>query len=174
MTTGFKPNATELLAGNEDFVRRFDGAAMPAAPARRLAVIACMDTRLDIGGILGLRTGEAHIIRNAGGVVTDDTIRSLCLSQRALGTREVILVHHTDCGLQSIVEDRFLDELEAETGARPSWPLETFSDPYTDVAESIRRLRATPFLPCKDHISGFVYDVADGRLHEVGPLPSDD
>ncbi|MXW94496.1 MAG: carbonic anhydrase [Acidimicrobiaceae bacterium] len=141
---------------------------MPAAPARRLAVVACMDARLDVLRILGLRAGEAHIIRDAGGVATDDVIRSLCLSQRALGTREVVLVHHTDCGLQLIDEDRFLAELEAETGSRPSWPLETFADPYEDVAESIRRLRSSPFLPHKDHIWGFVYDVDDGKLHEAG------
>ena len=173
MTTGFVPNAPELLAGNAAFSEGFDGAGMSAVPSRRLAVVACMDTWLDVGRILGLRAGEAHIVRNAGGVITDDAIRSLCLSQRALGTREVVLVHHTDCGLQLIDEDRFLDELETETGARPSWPLETFSDPYADVAESIRRLRATPFLPYKDHIRGFVYDVADGKLHEAEPLPSD-
>ena len=165
----FLPSTPELLAGNAAYARDFDGAGMPAAPARRLAVVACMDARIDVPRILGLHAGEAHIIRDAGGVVTDDVIRSLCLSQRALGTREVVLVHHTDCGLQLIDEDRFLAKLEAETGSRPSWPLETFADPYEDVAESIRRLRSSPFLPHKDHIRGFVYDVADGRLHEAKP-----
>lgn len=164
---GFHPSTPELLDGNAAYARDFDGAGMPAAPARRLAVVACMDARLDVPRILGLRAGEAHIVRNAGGVVTDDVIRSLCLSQRALGTREVVLVHHTGCGLQQLDGDRFLAELEAETGSRPSWPLETFTDPYDDVAESIRRLRSSPFLPHKDHIRGFVYDVADGRLHEA-------
>ncbi len=172
MTDGFHPSTPELLAGNAAFARGFDGAGMPAAPARRLAVVACMDARLDVLGLLGLRSGEAHIIRNAGGVVTDDVIRSLCLSQRLLGTREVVLVHHTGCGLELLDEHRFLAELEAETGVRPSWPLEAFADPYDDVAESMRRLHTSPFLPCKDHIRGFVYDVADGKLHEV-EVPAD-
>ncbi len=158
----------ELLAGNAAYARGFDGAGMPAAPARRLAVVACMDARIDVPRILGLRAGEAHILRNAGGVVTDDVIRSLCLSQRLLGTREVVLVHHTGCGLQLLDEHRFLSELEAETGTRPAWPLEAFADPYDDVAESVRRLRLSPFLQHKDNIRGFVYDVADGRLHEAG------
>lgn len=168
MTDDFHPSTPELLDGNAAFARGFDGAGMPAVPARRLAVVACMDARLDVLGLLGLRSGEAHIIRNAGGVVTDDVIRSLCLSQRLLGTREVVLVHHTGCGLELLDEHRFLAELEAETGVRPSWPLEAFADPYDDVAESMRRLHTSPFLPCKEHIRGFVYDVADGKLHEVG------
>ena len=169
MTGDFHPSVPELLAGNAAFAQDFDGAGMPAAPARRLAVVACMDARLDVPRILGLRAGEAHVIRNAGGVVTDDVIRSLCLSQRLLDTREVVLVHHTGCGLQLLDEHQFLSELEAETGVRPSWPLDAFADPYEDVAESIRRLRSSPFLPHKDHIRGFVYDVADGRLHEAKP-----
>ena len=169
MTGGFHPSTPELLAGNAAFAQDFDGAGMPAAPARRLAVVACMDARLDVPRILGLQAGEAHIIRNAGGVITDDVIRSLCLSQRLLGTREVVLVHHTGCGLQLLDEQRFLSELEAETGIRPSWPLEAFADPYDDVVESMRRLHTSPFLPCKDHIRGFVYDVTDGRLHEARP-----
>ena len=169
MTTDFHPNAGDLVASNAAFGRDFDGAGLQAAPARRLAVIACMDARLDTLRILGLRPGEAHVIRNAGGVITDDVIRSLCLSQRLLGTREVVLVHHTDCGLQHLDEDRFVARLEAETGVRPPWPLEAFADPHDDVVESIRRLRATPFLSHKDHIAGFVYDVADGKLHEVQP-----
>ena len=169
MTGGFQPSTPELLAGNAAFARGFDGAGMPAAPARRLAVVACMDARLDVPRTLGLQAGEAHIIRNAGGVITDDVIRSLCLSQRLLGTREVVLVHHTGCGLQLLDEQRFLAELEAETGIRPSWPLEAFADPHDDVVESMRRLHSSPFLPCKDHIRGFVYDVTDGRLHEARP-----
>ena len=168
MTDDFHPSTPDLLAGNAAFARDFDGAGMPAAPARRLAVVACMDARLDVLRILGLHAGEAHVIRNAGGVVTDDVIRSLCLSQRLLGTREVVLVHHTGCGLQLLDEHRFLSELEAETGIRPSWPLEVFADPDHDVVESMRRLSSSPFLPHKDHIRGFVYDVADGKLHEVG------
>ena len=169
MTGDFHPSTPRLLAGNAAYARDFDGAGMPAEPARRLAVVACMDARIDVPRILGLHAGEAHILRNAGGVVTDDVIRSLCLSQRLLGTREVVLVHHTGCGLQTLDEHRFLSELEAETGVRPSWPLDAFADPYDDVAESMRRLRASPFLPHKDHIRSFVYDVADGRLHEVKP-----
>ena len=167
MTGDFHPSMPEMLAANATFARNFEGAGMPAAPARQLAVVACMDARIDVPRILGLQVGEAHIIRNAGGVVTDDVIRSLCLSQRLLGTREVVLVHHTGCGLQLLDENKFLAELEAETGARPAWPLQTFADPYDDVAESIRRLRSSPFLPCKDHIRGFVYDLADGKLHEA-------
>ena len=131
------------------------------------AAAARMDVRLDVLRILGLRAGEAHIIRNAGGIVTDDVIRSLCLSQRLLGTREVILVHHTGCGLQMLDEHRFLAELEAEVGIRPSWALDAFADPYEDVVESMRRLRSSPFLLYKSHMRGFVYDVADGNLHEA-------
>ena len=162
----------DLLAGNAAFAQGFDGAGMPVAPARRLAVVACMDARLDVPRILGLQAGEAHVIRNAGGVITDDVIRSLCLSQRLLGTREVVLVHHTGCGLQVLDEQRFLAELEAETGVTPAWPLEAFADPYEDVIESMRRLHSSPFLPCRDHIRGFVYDVADGKLHEA-EVPAD-
>ena len=172
MSGDFVPSAPDLLAGNAAFAWNFDAAGMPAAPARRLAVVACMDARIDVLAVLGLHTGEAHVIRNAGGVVTDDVIRSLCLSQRLLGTREVVLVHHTGCGLQEIDEGRFRAELEAETGFSPPWPLEAFADPYDDVAESMRRLHASPFLPHKDHIRGFVYDVADGRLHEAEPPAS--
>ena len=169
MTTDFHLNARDLVANNAAFVRDFDGSGLQAAPARRLAVVACMDARLDVPRILGLRAGEAHIIRNAGGVITDDVIRSLCLSQRLLGTREVVLVHHTGCGLQQLDEDRFMARLEIEAGVRPPWSLEVFADPRDDVVESVRRLRASPFLSHKDHIAGFVYDVADGKLHKVEP-----
>jgi carbonic anhydrase len=126
-----------------------------------------MDSRIDTFKILGLGNGEAHIIRNAGGVITDDVIRSLCLSQRLLGTQEIILVHHTDCGLQRVNEIEFRQELEDELGIKPWWSLETFTDPYRDVAQSMQRLHTTPFLPHKKHIRGFVYDVTDGLLHEV-------
>lgn len=136
-------------------------------PTRNLAVVACMDSRIDTFQILGLGNGESHIIRNAGGVITDDVIRSLCLSQRFLGTREIILIHHTDCGLQSVDEDDFRHELEEELGVKPWWSLETFKDPYLDVRQSIQRLLMTPFVPYKENISGFVYDVTDGLLHEV-------
>jgi carbonic anhydrase len=122
---------------------------------------------MDIFEMLGLAHGDAHVIRNAGGVVTDDVIRSLVLSQRLLGTREILLIHHTDCGLQTISEDAFKAELEAECGIKPWWALECFTDPYDDVRQSINRLRHSPFIGHKDHIRGFVYDVADGRLHEA-------
>jgi carbonic anhydrase len=164
---GFDPNADELVANNAAYADTFTEAHLPVAPRRHLAVVACMDSRMDIFEILGLGHGEAHIIRNAGGVITDDVIRSLCLSQRFLGTREIILLHHTDCGLQRVTEDDFKAALEAELGVKPWWALESFSDPYLDTAQSMRRLRMTPFVPHKDHLRGFVYDVDTGRLHEV-------
>lgn len=122
---------------------------------------------MDLFELLGLGNGEAHVIRNAGGVVTDDVIRSLCLSQRLLGTREILLVHHTDCGLQKVTEDEFKAELEAELGIKPWWALESFADPWADIRQSIQRLRLTPFVPHKDQIRGFVYDVRTGQLDEV-------
>ncbi len=164
----FHPSADELLEANADFVAEFADADLGVAPTRRLAVVACMDSRMDMFRILGLAHGEAHIIRNAGGVITDDVIRSLCLSQRFLDTREIILVHHTDCGLQKVGEDEFKAELEAEIGVKPWWALESFTDPYGDVRQSLQRLWMTPFVVYKEHIRGFVYDVTDGRLHEVG------
>ncbi|MEX0757299.1 MAG: carbonic anhydrase [Acidimicrobiia bacterium] len=163
----FHPNADDLLAHNAEYAARFHDADLPVPPRRQLAVVACMDSRMDIFQILGLGNGEAHIIRNAGGVITDDVIRSLCLSQRLLGTREVVLLHHTDCGLQKVDEAEFKAELEAELGIKPWWALESFQDPYLDVAQSMRRLRMTPFVPHKDHIRGFVYDVTSGTLDEV-------
>ena len=126
-----------------------------------------MDSRIDTFAVLGLKNGEAHIIRNAGGVITDDVIRSLCLSQRFLETREIILVHHTDCGLQKVDEGEFREQLADELGIKPWWSLEAFTDPYDDVRQSIQRLHLTPFIPHKQAISGFVYDVTDGLLHEV-------
>lgn len=144
-----------------------DDSELQVAPTRRLAVVACMDSRLNLHKILGLDDGEAHIIRNGGGVVTDDVIRSLCLSQRELGTREIVLVHHTDCGLQNVDEEAFRAELEADYGVKPRWALESFKDPYLDVRESIQRLRTSPFVPHTEHISGFVYDVVAGRLNAV-------
>ena len=167
MTEHFEPNADELIGYNIDFAEGFADSELQVSPMRNLAVVACMDSRIDTFKILGLGNGEAHIIRNAGGVITDDVIRSLCLSQRLLGTREVLLVHHTDCGLQKVDEDDFRSELEAELGVKPWWSLESFKDPYADIAQSIQRLHMTPFLPHKDHIRGFVYDVTDGRLNEV-------
>ncbi|MGI9615177.1 MAG: beta-class carbonic anhydrase [Acidimicrobiales bacterium] len=167
MATDFTPNTDELIGNNVTQAQGFEDADLQVAPMRHLAIVACMDSRIDTFKILGLGNGEAHIIRNAGGVITDDVIRSLCLSQRLLGTREVILVHHTDCGLQKVDETDFRQELEDELGVKPWWSLEAFTDPYRDVAQSMRRLQMTPFLPHKDHIRGFVYDVTDGLLHEV-------
>lgn len=161
------PSADELLANNQAYAASFSDHDSALAPRRHLAVVACMDSRMDIFEMLGLRHGDSHVIRNAGGVVTDDVVRSLVLSQRLLGTREIILIHHTDCGLQKVTEDEFKRELEAECGIRPWWALESFADPYTDVRQSIGRLQLSPFIAYKDHIRGFVYDVADGRLHEV-------
>lgn len=161
------PNTDELVGHNADYAARFHDSGLQVEPRRRLAVVACMDSRMDMFQILGLGNGEAHIIRNAGGVITDDVIRSLCLSQRFLGTREILLIHHTDCGLQKVDETSFRAELEAELGVKPWWALESFTDPYRDVEQSIRRLRMTPFVPHKDQVRGFVYDVSTGLLTEV-------
>lgn len=166
-TAEFKANVDELLGYNAEVAAGFDDADLQVEPLRNLAIVACMDSRIDTFKILGLGNGEAHIIRNAGGIITDDVIRSLTLSQRFLSTREIILVHHTDCGLQKVNENEFRNDLEAELGVKPWWSLEAFTDPYKDVAQSIKRLQMTPFLLHKDHISGFVYDVTDGLLHKV-------
>lgn len=168
MTLGpFSPSTDELVANNAAYVATFSDHDLALAPRRRLAVVACMDSRMDIFEMLGLSHGDAHIIRNAGGVVTDDVVRSLVLSQRLLGTQEILLIHHTDCGLQKVTEDEFKRQLEAECGVAPGWALESFVDPYDDVRESVSRLQSSPFISHKEHIRGFVYDVADGRLHEV-------
>jgi carbonic anhydrase len=165
--SSYSPSSDELVSRNAEYAANYHDSGLQVAPTRHLAVVACMDSRMDIFQILGLCNGEAHIIRNAGGVITDDVIRSLCLSQRFMGTREIVLVHHTDCGLQQVSEDGFKADLEAELGVKPWWALESFVDPYTDVRQSIRRLRMTPFVPYKDDVRGFVYDVHDGALHEV-------
>ncbi len=164
----FEPSADELLGRNRDYARSFHHADLQLRPLRQMAVVACMDSRMDIFQILGLGNGEAHIIRNAGGVITDDVIRSLCLSQRRMGTREIVLLHHTDCGLESVAEDEFKEELASEIGVKPWWALESFTDPFEDVRQSIQRLYMTPFVKHKEHIRGFVYDVTVGRLDEVG------
>jgi carbonic anhydrase len=163
----FNPNADELVANNAAYAATFSDAGLQVRPKRQLAVVACMDSRMDIFEMLGLAHGEAHIIRNAGGVITDDVIRSLCLSQRYLGTREIVLLHHTNCGLQLVTEDQLKTELEAELGIKPWWAVESFTDPYADTRQSIERLRLTPFLADKSHIRGFVYDVDTGLLDEV-------
>ncbi len=168
MDVEFTPNADELLDRNEEASRSFDLADLPTLPTRRLVVVTCMDARLDPLRMLGLDVGEANIIRNAGGVVTDDVVRSICLSQRLLGTCEVLLVHHTDCGLHKLDESGLRRELEHELGVKPAWSMESFDDPYDDVAQSIQRLHMTPFLRQKVNVRGFVYEVTDGLLHEVG------
>lgn len=136
-------------------------------PRLQLAVVCCMDSRIDLFGLLGLEVGEAHVLRNAGGVVTDDMVRSLALSQRVLGTREIVLVHHTDCGMQKVSDDAFKADLEAETGQRPAWALESFTDPVADVRQSMARIRTNPFVPHRDQVRGFVYDVDTRALLEV-------
>ena len=163
----FTPSADEFVRRNAAYAERFTNGGLPVQPARHVAIVACMDSRMPIFQILGMEYGEAHVIRNAGGVITDDVIRSLTLSQRYLGTREIILVHHTDCGLQRVTEDQLKGELEAELGIKPWWSVESFTDPYADTRQSIERLQQTPFLPHKGHIRGFVYDVDTGRLDEV-------
>lgn len=165
--TDFTPHADELVERNAEYAADFVGDHLPVAPRCNLAVVACMDARMDVFELLGLAHGDAHVIRNAGGVVTDDVIRSLCLSQRNLGTREIVLLHHTDCGLSGVAEDTFKAELQAELGVKPWWALESFTDPYLDTRQSMRRLALTPFVPYKQHIRGFVYDVDTGLINEV-------
>jgi carbonic anhydrase len=157
----------ELLANNEAYAARFDKGDLPLPPARKVAVVACMDARLNPYGILGLSEGDAHIIRNAGGVVTDDEIRSLAISQRLLGTEEIILIHHTDCGMLTFSDDEFRRSIQQETGIKPTWAAEAFDDLDEDVRQSIARIQASPFIPRKDSVRGFVYDVGTGRLREV-------
>jgi carbonic anhydrase len=169
--TEFTPSVQQLLANNAAFAAHFSDHGLALWPRRKLAIVACMDSRMDIFQMLGLAHGDAHVIRNAGGVVTDDVIRSLVLSQRKLGTREIILIHHTNCGLQSVTEDQFKAEIEAETGIRPWWALESFVDPFVNVRQSIRRLELSPFILHKSDVSGFVYDVESGVLH---PSASDE
>jgi carbonic anhydrase len=165
----FIPNTDELVANNARYAASFADHDLALQPRRKLAVVACMDSRMNIFELLGLAQGDAHVIRNAGGIVTDDVIRSLVLSQRLLGTREIILLHHTDCGLQRLVGDTLKDDIEAETGIRPGWAFEGFKDPYQNVRQSIRRLQINPFIQYKDHIRGFVYRVEDGHLEETSP-----
>jgi carbonic anhydrase len=156
----------ELLRNNQEYAASFTG-DLPMPPGRGVAVVACMDARLNVYALLGLREGEAHVIRNAGGVVTDDVIRSLTISQRLLGTREVILVHHTDCGMLTFKDDAVKADIEADTGVRPPFALEAFPDLDQDVRQSIARIKASPFLPHKDAVRGFVFDVGSGALREV-------
>jgi carbonic anhydrase len=159
--------ADELVANNDRYARDFAKGDLPRAPRRRVAVVACMDARLDPARALGLEEGDAHVIRNAGGLITDDTLRSLAISQRRLGTEEIVLILHTDCGLLSFSDEDFKREIEAETGTQPGWIAETFADVDDGVRESIARVAASPFVPRKHSIRGFVYEVESGRLREV-------
>ena len=157
----------ELLANNEAYAGSFDKGDLPLPPGRKVAVVACMDARLNIYGALGLTEGDAHVIRNAGGVVTDDEIRSLAISQRLLGTEEIILIHHTDCGMLTFTDDQFRAAIHQDTGIKPEWAVESFSDLEADVRQSIARVKASPFIPRKDSVRGFIYEVETGRLREV-------
>ena len=158
----------DLLQNAKQYAAAFDKGSLPMPPGKATAVVACMDARLNPYGVLGLQEGDAHVIRNAGGVVTDDVIRSLTISQRLLGTREIILIHHTDCGMLTFKDDDLKAQIEADTGIRPAFALEAFPDEARDVRQSIARLQASPFIPHKDQVRGFVYDVRSGRLEEVG------
>ncbi len=157
----------DLLANAERYARSFDKGGLPMPPAKPVAVVACMDARLNPYGLLGLDEGGAHVIRNAGGVVSADVRRSLAISQRLLGTREIILIHHTDCGMLTFTDDGFKAQILAETGIKPDWSAEAFSDLEEDVRQSIARIVADPFIPHTDRVRGFIYDVATGRLREV-------
>jgi carbonic anhydrase len=157
----------ELLANNATYAETFSG-PLPLPPSRNIAVLACMDARLDVYRLLGLGEGEAHVIRNAGGVVTDDEIRSLAISQRLLGTKEIVLIHHTDCGMLTFTDEEFLGGIERETGVRPTWSSEAFPDLADDLRASIKRITESPFIPERNAVRGFVFDVATGRLAEVG------
>ena len=156
-----------LLRNNETYSRSFTKGDLPLPPAKHVAVLACMDARLDVHKILGLEEGDAHVIRNAGGVATDDAIRSLVISQRLLGTKEIVLIHHTDCGMLTFKDDDVKSKIESEVGIRPAFALEAFGDLEADVRQSIARIQASPFLPHKDAVRGFVYEVESGRLREV-------
>ena len=157
----------ELLANNEKYAASFDKGDLPLPPGKKVAIVACMDARLNPYGALGLQEGDAHVIRNAGGVVTDDEIRSLAISQRLLGTEEIILIHHTDCGMLTFTDDDFRRQVQEDTGITPEWAAEAFGDLDEDVRQSIARIKASPFIPNKDSVRGFVYEVETGKLREV-------
>jgi carbonic anhydrase len=156
----------EFLRNNAAYAEQFTG-PLPMPPSRHVAVVACMDARLHVSSILGLKEGESHVIRNAGGVVTDDVIRSLAISQRLLGTTEIILIHHTDCGMLTFTDDAFRRSIQDETGIKPPWAAESFTNLEEDVRQSIARIKASPFVPHRYAIRGFVFDVATGKLNEV-------
>jgi carbonic anhydrase len=157
----------ELVQNAERYADGFDKGDLPLPPARRVAIVACMDARLNPYGLLGLAEGDAHVIRNAGGVITDDEIRSLAISQRLLGTEEIMLIHHTDCGMLTFGDDEFRRQVQDDCGVKPQWAVETFSDLDEDLRQSVARIRSSPFVPKKDRVRGFVYEVETGRLREV-------
>lgn len=157
----------DLLRNNAAYAEAFDKGDLPLPPAKGVAVVACMDARLNVYGMLGLEEGDAHVIRNAGGVITDDEIRSLAISQRLLGTREIILIHHTDCGMLTFSDDELKAQIQDEVGIKPEFALEAFSDLEEDVRQSIRRIRSSPFIPHTESVRGFVYEVETGRLREI-------
>jgi carbonic anhydrase len=157
----------ELLDNAKSYAESFDKADLPMPPGRKVAVVACMDARLNPYGLLGLQEGDAHVIRNAGGVITDDEIRSLAISQRLLGTEEIVLIHHTDCGMLTFTDDEFKRSIQDDVGIKPEWAAEAFPDLEEDVRQSIARIKSSPFIPRKDSVRGFVYEVETGRLREV-------
>lgn len=161
------PNIDHFVAQNSAYTEDFSDGGLAKEPARQTVIVACMDARVDVSALAGIRNGEAHVLRNAGGVVTDDTIRSICLSQRALGTREVLIMHHSKCGLEGLDNDAFLDAVEAEVGSRPTWAVQGFPDAQADVRRSMELLHSSPFVMHKDAIRGFVYNVDTGALEEV-------
>ena len=157
----------ELLENNARYTESFDKGDLPLPPAKKIAIVTCMDARLSPYVMLGLEEGDAHVIRNAGGVVTDDEIRSLAISQRLLGTEEVMVIHHTDCGMLSFSDDEFKQQIQEESGIKPSWAVETFTDLEEDVRQSVARIKTSPFVPKTDGVRGFVYEVESGRVREV-------
>ena len=157
----------ELLRNNERYAESFDKGELPMPPAKQIAIDTCMDARLSPYVMLGLSEGDAHVIRNAGGVITDDEIRSLMISQRLLGTREVMLIHHTDCGMLTFSDEELREQIQQEVGIKPHFPLESFADLEEDVRQSIKRIEASPFIPHKDSVRGFIYEVENGHLREV-------
>jgi carbonic anhydrase len=156
----------DLLANNAGYVAQFQKGSLPILPAKKVAVLACMDARLDPARALGLEEGDAHVIRNAGGVATEDALRSLMISQRLLGTEDIVLIHHTDCGMETFRDDQVKDQILADTGLRPHFALEAFPAAEDDVRQTAARIRANPFVPHKN-IRGFVYEVESGALREV-------
>jgi carbonic anhydrase len=157
----------ELVRNAEAYAQGFDKGDLPMPPGRKVAIVACMDARLNPYGLLGLQEGDAHVIRNAGGVITDDEIRSLAISQRLLGTEEIVLIHHTDCGMLTFTDDEFRRSIQDDVGIKPEWAAEAFPDLEEDVRQSLARVNASPFIPKKDSVRGFVYEVETGRLREV-------